>query len=217
MAQALIPAYTSLTRFYSGPCTVLVQGPGIAGALMKTLFVLLLGCLLSVASAADIYKWFDAEGNVHYGDEPGGGSARKMEQLPGLSTYAPPPIKVQQQEPAKVEPEKTAPEKDAVAYRSITIVKPENGETIRSNPGLVEIFIALAPPLGKTDHIRVTLDGQPLPGQHKKTVVQLENVDRGEHQLNVAVYNSNGRRLAGSPTHTFYLHKASVNNRIPGG
>ena len=184
---------------------------------MKFLLVLLVGCLLSVASIADIYKWVDAQGNVYYGDEPGGRAAKKMEQLPGLSTYAPAPVKVQQPEPAKT-PDKTAPpEKDEVGYRSISIVKPENGETIRSNPGMVEVFIALAPPLGKTDHIRVSLDGQSLPGQHKKTVVQLQNVDRGEHQLNVGVYNSNGRRLLGSPTHTFYLHKASVINKSSGG
>ena len=186
------------------------------GTLMKTLFVLLLGCLLGMATAADIYKWVDTQGNVHYGDEPGGGSARKMDQLPGLSTYAPPPIKIQQQEPAKIKAKEAAPEKNAVAYRSVSIVKPENGETIRSNPGMVEIFIALAPPLGKTDHIRVSLDGQSLPGQHKKTVVLLQNVDRGEHQLNVGVYNSNGRRFIGSPSLTFYMHKASLNNKSPG-
>lgn len=184
---------------------------------MKTLLVLLVGCLLSVASTADIYKWVDAQGNVHYGDDPGERSAEKMDQLPGLSTYAPPPIKIQQQEPAKIQSKTPLPEKNAVDYRSISIVKPENGETIRSNPGTVEIFIALAPPLGETDHIRVTLDGKPLPGQHKKTVVQLENVDRGEHQLSVEVHNRNGRKLLGSASHTFYLHKATIINQGPGG
>lgn len=181
---------------------------------MKTLLVLLVGCLLSVASAEGIYKWFDAQGNVHYGDNPGERPAKKMNQLPGLSTYAPPPIKVQQ-EPAKIQSKATTPEKNAVNYRSISIVKPEDGETVRSNPGVVEVFIAVAPPLGKTDHIRVTLDGKPVPGQHKKTVVQLEYVDRGEHQLSVAVYNSNGRKLLGSASHTFYLHKATVINQSP--
>ena len=182
---------------------------------MKVLLVLLVGCLLSVASIADIYKWVDAQGNVYYGDEPGGRAAKKMEQLPGLSTYAPAPVKVQQPEPAKTPDKKAPPEKDEVGYRSISIVKPENGETIRSNPGMVEVFVALAPPLGKTDHLRVTLDGKPVPGQHKKTVVQLANVDRGEHQISVAVYNSRGRMLMRSVSHTFYLHKATIINKAP--
>ncbi len=182
---------------------------------MKTLFILLVSCLLSVAGADSIYKWVDAQGNVHYGDEPGQSSAQKMKQLPGLSTYAPPPIKVERSEPVKERGKTTAPEKPAVNYRSISIVKPEDGETVRSNPGVVEIFVALAPPLGKTDHIRVVLDGNPVPGQYKKSVVQIENVNRGEHQLSVAVYNSRGRKLVGSASHTFYLHKATVFKKSP--
>ncbi len=180
---------------------------------MKILFILLVGCLLGVASADSIYKWVDAQGNVHYGDEPGQSSAKKMKQLPGLSTYAPRPIKVERSEPMKEQGKATVPEKPAVNYRSISIVKPEDGETIRSNPGTVEIFIALAPSLGKTDHIRVVLDGNPVPGQFKKSVVQIENVNRGEHQLSVAVYNSRGRKLLGSASHTFYLHKTTIVNK----
>ena len=49
---------------------------------MKTLLVLLVGCLLSVAFAEDIYKWVDAQGNVHYGDNPGERSARKWANCP---------------------------------------------------------------------------------------------------------------------------------------
>ena len=180
---------------------------------MKTLFILLVSCILSIASADSIYKWTDAQGNVHYGDEPGQSSAKKMNQLPGLSTYAPRPIEVK--EPEKDQPKTMVPRATAVNYRSISIVKPEDGETVRSNPGTVEIFIALAPPLGKTDHIRLVLDGKPVSGQFKKTVVQLQNVDRGEHQLSVAVYNSKGRKLKGSASHTFYLHKVTVIKKSP--
>lgn len=180
---------------------------------MKNLMILLVGCILSVASADSIYKWVDAQGNVNYGDEPGQSSAQKMKQLPGLSTYAPPPIKVEELESVKKPAKTTAPEEPSVKYRSISIVKPEDGETVRSNPGIVEIFIALAPPLGKTDHIRVALDGNPLPGRYKKSVVQIQGVNRGEHQLSVAVHNSRGRKLMGSASHTFYLHKATVINQ----
>jgi hypothetical protein len=184
---------------------------------MRSLFILLVSCMLSVVSADSIYKWVDAQGNVSYGDEPGQNAAKKMNQLPGLSTYAPPPIKAQQQE-AKTDRSKTmVPEVSDVKYRSVSIVKPEDGETVRSNPGIVEIFIAVAPPLGKTDHIRLVLDGNPVPGHYKKTVVQIQNVDRGEHQLMVAVHNSKGRKLMGSASHTFYLHKAIVINKTPKG
>lgn len=184
------------------------------------LCILLASCLLSAASAEGIYKSVGPGGEVSYGDEPDRPSSKKMDRLPGLSTYAPPPIKPRQEELTAEEAdedgvEAVEPEVKAVSYRSITIVKPEKGETIRSNPGIVEVFIALAPPLGKTDHIRVTLDGTPVPGEHKKTVVQMVNVDRGEHQLRVAVYNNKGKKLKSSAAHTFYLHKATVARPAP--
>lgn len=182
---------------------------------MKILFILLVSCLLSVAAAGGIYKWVDAQGNVHYSDEPGQKSAKKVEQLPGLSTYAPEPIKIEQQTPAKTRVIKTTPEEVAERYRSMSIVKPEEGETVWSNPGIVEVFIELAPPLGEKDHIRVLLDGKLLPGKYRKTVLRLENIDRGEHQLSVAVHDSKGNRLIGSAPHTLYLHKASVINKVP--
>ena len=216
MAKALNPSYTAINLVpmpklhYSGAL------PGPTGIIMKTLFILLLSCLLGVATADAIYKWVDDQGNVHYSDEPGDGGAKKMNQLPGLSTYAPEPIKIEPEKQQSKPPDKTmAPEEAAEAYRSMSIVKPEDGETVRSNPGIVEVFIALAPPLGENDHIRVALDGKPLPGKYTKAVLQLENVDRGEHQLSVAVHDSKGKKLIGSATHTFYLHKASVINRSP--
>ncbi len=177
---------------------------------MKTLFILIVSCILGVASAAGIYKWVDSQGVVHYGDEPGQSSAEKMGRLPGLSTYAPPPIKVEPDESATAETEE-----QAVSYRSIRIIKPENGETIRSNPGIVVVFIALEPPLGKTDHIRLMLDGKSVAGKYNKTVVQLDNVDRGEHQLSVAVHNNKGKQLKSSASHTFYLHKAQIIRKSP--
>jgi len=187
---------------------------------MKILCILFVSCILSVASAEGIYKSVGPGGEVSYGDEPDRPSSKKMGRLPGLSTYAPPPIKPRQEEPLAEDADEDGfttvePEEKAISYRSITIVKPEKGETIRSNPGIVEVFIALAPPLGKTDHIRVTLDGKPVPGEHKKTVVQIENVDRGEHQLRVAVYNNKGKKLKSSASHTFYLHKATVARPTP--
>ncbi len=182
---------------------------------MKILFILLIACLVSLASAENIYKWTDAQGNVHYGDEPNQGGAKKMGKLPGLSTYAPPPIKTYGDETGEDADEVVNPEEKATSYRSVSIVKPEAGDTIRSNPGIVEVFVAIAPPLGKKDHIRVTLDGKSLPGRYSKTVIQLENVDRGEHQVNVAVYNNKGKKLKGSASHTFYLHKATAPKKTP--
>ena len=188
---------------------------------MKTLLTLLLVSILSVASADVIYKWVDGQGNVHYGEEPGQQSAERMDQLPGLSTYEPVPIEPEPEEAEQGDSEKPAPglvpepEQEVIDYQSITIVSPENEQTIRSNTGTVEVFVAVDPPLGETDHIQVMLDGEPLPGQYGRSVFKLENVERGEHQLSVSIYSNNGKSLKSSESHTFYLHKAQVNRASP--
>lgn len=44
--------------------------------------------LLSVVYAADIYKTVDANGNVTYSSIPPSKNAKKMSDLPGISTYS---------------------------------------------------------------------------------------------------------------------------------
>ena len=134
-----------------------------------------------------------------------------MKKLPGLSTYAPP-----------VEPEReenfidgdgspvSTPVMDNVAvpgYRSISIISPEDQGAVRSSPGNVPVFVALAPVLRKGDYLKVILDGSPYKGKYRGTVINLQNIDRGEHKLAVAVYSKDGKELLRSGTRTFFLHR----------
>lgn len=65
---------------------------------MRVQLTMLLLCLSAVASAADIYKWTDAQGRVHYGNQPPAqdDAAKKIE------VNAPPSLTQQQQERDKV-------------------------------------------------------------------------------------------------------------------
>ncbi len=170
------------------------------------------------AAHAEIYKWVDAEGNVHYGDQPDTAAAKPMKNLPGLSTYAPPVVPEKEEGVLEGTPEAlTKPAKTKAGtvqgYRSISIVSPEDGGTVRSSPGNVPVFVALAPVLRKGDYLKVIMDGSPLPEKYQGTVINLENVDRGEHKLTVAVYNKQGKKLLQSDTRTFYLHRTIAKPR----
>jgi len=61
--------------------TVSVANPGpVHDALIKyAIAVLLVGALPVSAAAADIYKWIDADGKVHYGDHAPDRNAHKLE------------------------------------------------------------------------------------------------------------------------------------------
>jgi hypothetical protein len=162
----------------------------------------------------------DGEGNVHYGDQPDSTKAKPMKKLPSLSTYAPPVAPERDEEFVEGE-EDTFPPGSAVAtdkpaapgYRSINIISPEDQGTVRSSPGNVSIFVALAPVLRKGDYLKVILDGSPSKGKYQSMVINLKNVNRGEHKLAVAVYNEQGQELLRSGTRTFFLHRTIAKPR----
>ncbi|RTZ73115.1 MAG: hypothetical protein DSZ02_07840 [Gammaproteobacteria bacterium] len=186
---------------------------------MKPIVLFFLVLLVSQAPA-EIYKWVDAQGNVHYSDEPQAPGAKRMRQLPGLSTYSPPPLPSKPpQEEVREEFSGELPEKAPPAahpgYQVLKIVSPENEGTVRSSPGEVPIFVALSPVLREGDYFRVLLDGKLLPEHHSSTVIRLSNVDRGEHKVAVAVYSKDGKKLLQSDTHTFYLHRTIAKRPAP--
>ncbi len=177
--------------------------------------------LFPLVAAGEIYKWVDDKGVVHYGDQPPNPGARPLEDLPGLSTYSPPPVSKREtvnpsasSNGAKPLPEAlTRQFSQAFSYRTLSIVSPEEEGTVRSSPGEVTIFVALDPPLRKGDYFKVLLDGQPWPGRFRTTVIRLQNVDRGAHKVAVAVYDAGGRRLLQTPPRTFYLHRTIARKR----
>ncbi len=190
------------------------MGKGSSIGAMKG--IVLSACLLLFATAAagEIYKWVDDKGVVHYGDQPPKPGARPLEDLPGLTTYSPPPV----QRPAPRSPAaNTVPQplpetlarqlEAAKGYNTLKIISPEEEGTVRSSPGVVPIFVALDPPLRKGDYFKVVLDGKPWPGRFHSTVIRLQNVDRGAHKVSVAVYGAGGRRLLQTPPRIFYLHR----------
>ena len=191
---------------------------------MKVIVLLFLALLVSQAPA-EIYKWVDAEGNVHYSDEPLGPGAKRMRRLPELSTYRPPPLpskpssreEIQEAAPREKASEKTA-QVPRPGYDMLKIVSPEDEGTVRSSPGEVPVFVALSPVLREGDFLGVILDGKLLPERHASTVIRLHNVDRGAHKLAVAVFGKDGKKLLQSDTRTFYLHRTIAKKKpVPKG
>ena len=193
---------------------------------MKKLTMLLLMLLVS-PTWADIYKWVDSAGNVYYGDQPETSKAKRMKDLPGLSTYDPPPIPEAREEEKDKADEGDAEQQandgaqgesqQVFSYRELSIISPDDGGVVRSSPGNVSVFVALAPVLRKGDYLKVILDGKVLEKKYYSTVMQLETVDRGMHQLAVAVYDKTGKQLLQSQSVSFQLHRTIARQRQPRG
>jgi hypothetical protein len=170
-------------------------------AMSRYLFLLLL--LLSLSVNAEIYKWVDEYGNVHYSDS-GKDGAQQVELSKGNS-YA----------PSEAGPTSTTAEnkENPPGYSSVTITKPRMNEVIRSNVGQVEVAIEIEPGLRADDTLTLYLDGRISLKNQTQTTFVLNNVERGSHTLRTTVIDKNGAVLIASKSVIFHLYKETVEEK----
>lgn len=159
---------------------------------------LLLGLFISLNPLhAQIYKWTDSSGDVHFSDKPHPG-AEEIE-LPKVQTYSAPQVPVAETTPEPIT--KAPPE----AYEKINIIQPEDQATIRNTEGYVSIIAELDPPLQKGDKIQIIFDGAALGKPQDTTVIALRDINRGSHTLAVQVVSPKGKVLNTSSTITIFM------------
>ena len=94
----------------------------------------------------------------------------------------------------------------------IEIAQPENNGTVRDNTGSVYVSGRITPMFKRGLQVRLVVDGTPLSEPQNKATFILRDVDRGEHTLQMELFDQSGKLIATSPVTTFYLHRASVIN-----
>lgn len=172
---------------------------------IRTILVLLGFLCAPFATAGEAYVWTDDEGVVHYSDRPVPG-ARKIELAEPNTSQSPAPRRPQAatdaagQEPA----EETAP----FRYESLEVASPAAEETLWNIGGVLNVSLALNPPLQPGHQVRVYFDGntQIVPS----TSFQLNEVWRGVHNLQAEVLDETGRMMIRSRTNRFYVQQNSV-------
>jgi hypothetical protein len=167
----------------------------------KWIFTILVALILSVgfAQADTVYRWVDAQGNVHYSDHPHPGASKVL--LPQTQTYAP-PATAQITTPTPLPP--AAP---TAGYSQFSLATPGNQATlwyVRE----VTVSVNLSPDLRSGDTITYHLDGKTI-GPTRATSVTFEDVDRGEHTASATLNAANGATMSASSV-TFYIRQKSI-------
>jgi len=171
---------------------------------MKKIWItIMLLSFMQAVLAADVYKWVDAEGHVHFTDDPNHPGAEKIHVAPP-PTYTPPPLPkiVTSPEPRK--------QPATAGYATFAISSPENEATIWDNNGTLTVSVSLSPPLRQDlgHQLVYLLDGSEV-GRSGNTTFTLSGIERGTHQLAVELEDDAGRVLQ-SDQITFYLHRRSL-------
>lgn len=138
--------------------------------------------LVMAPALAEIYKYTDDKGNTVFTNQPPEGVVADTVDLPpantvNIRTPEPPPPLEQEQDAERGQP----------PYRSLSIGGVPDEQALRANNGTFVVNARLDPPLKQGHQLRFLLDGIPQAAPSRNTSLQLNNVDRGTHLLEVEV------------------------------
>lgn len=97
-------------------------------------------------------------------------------------------------------------------YDSLQVTSPKHDLAIRENSGNILISVSLSPELSSQHGhaLEILMDGQVL-ANSGPTFIDLENVDRGTHNLTARVIDEQGRTLITSEPVSFHMLRYSAN------
>jgi len=178
---------------------------------MIRVFIFLVCLVAGGGASADVYRWVDDDGVIHFSDRPHEGA--EIVALPGAQTFSAPAVSRPQ--PA-TQPEEAEPETSssvAAEYTSLRITGPGQDEVLWNIGGVLNVNIALEPRLEAGHSVTLFLDGQAvsqLTGDQRS--IQLSDVYRGTHELRAEIHDANGEGVFRSTAVTFTVQQTSVQN-----
>jgi hypothetical protein len=177
---------------------------------MKTA-LLLLGCLLALASSAqevkrELWTWKDANGVVHFSDVPVQG-AHKVDlnvSQPSAPAAAAPASTTSTGSTAKPP---TAP---GATYESLEIWQPTSGESFFGADATVSVRIRTEPAVSPDDSLLLYLDGKLVQGPANSLDYTLANLDRGAHSVAASIIGVDGKEKIRSQPVVFHIKHATI-------
>jgi hypothetical protein len=176
---------------------------------MRCILVVLLMCCAVGAHAAEVWRWVDDNGVVHFSDRPRPGAERV--ELNPAQTFTPPPVPARPERSSAQEQAAQA-DQEGPRYTGLRVVSPSAGETLWNIGGQLNVRLEVEPGLAPGHQLRVLLDGQRVETPRGATQFTLSEVYRGEHTLSASVMDERGRELVASEPVTFYVQQASLQN-----
>lgn len=138
--------------------------------------------LIALPAAAQIYKYTDASGNTVYSDHAPDGVQAQSVELPPLNSVQPQAPNAPSSDTGSREPARNA-------YEVLELTGLPTEEALRANNGTFTVSVLIKPRLQPPHQLRLLLDDAPYGQSSNVPILQLVNVDRGEHRLAVQVIN----------------------------
>jgi len=159
------------------------------------IFLFLFGQALA---ETNVYRSIDAEGNPVFSDIPTADSEtielQEIQTVPAEKN-----LKFESRPSKQVQPDK---------YTSLKITSPADGTEVRENAGNVTVEVELKPELRKTDSLQLSFDSE-IVQEGNQTTFEITDIDRGTHQISVAIIDKDGNEIKRSSSITFHLQRTA--------
>jgi len=173
-------------------------------------FILILLVACSIATAAEVYRWIDQDGEVHYSDRPHE-DAEKI-TLPEAQTFSA-PMPQKKAGGSDAGKDGRGDKKKDVSYSSVRIVSPKSNEVLWNTGGSMKVSVSTQPRLSRGHTLMIYLDGQMVGGlTGNQREIELNEIYRGEHALHAEVHDADGSVVEKGNAVTFTVQQTSIQN-----
>jgi len=181
--------------------------------MMRNILILIL-LFPAFANAAEVYRWTDSAGEVHYSDRPKeGAEVVTIEEAQTFSTPAPTTSSSTRSTGTRSTGTRGADGDKSPAYSLFEIVTPQQEEVLWNIGGELDVALRLTPRLQSGHTVSVFLDGEPVRKLPRgSTRAQLSDVFRGTHTLHAEVQDRAGAAVATTDPVQFTVQQTSIQN-----
>lgn len=157
----------------------------------------------AVVQAETGYRIVHPDGTVEFSDQP-------TSEAEEIKLRPVPTIKFEPIGPSSsTNSRKSVGKIDDVDSGTITIISPQEGQTVWFDGSDLIVAVSLASPLENGQEIHISLDGKPVSSGTARSF-NLGLVYRGSHTLQASVVSATGSTLYSSPSLSFYVRQHSV-------
>jgi hypothetical protein len=166
---------------------------------MIKIYLFLLSLFFSLSCSAAIYQWKDANGLMHFSDQPTGHA--KLITLPVSQSYRANVTSLASSDKIK---SKGSP----VSYSRLEIVSPKENEIFNNSASEnIPAKVNLEPSLHLTDALEIFVDGHFFEKTKGVDSVFLSNLPRGQHTVEMKVVDDKNNLLVSSQRVNFFVQK----------
>ena len=155
------------------------------------------------AQAAVIYKWTDADGVVHFSDQPEPGAEKINTSAEALNRAAAP---TRAAAAVGARPQKVI--KPGLTYTTFSISSPSAEQTFVDEP--VPVRLDLTPQLQRGHTLTWRLNGQPIADQQDNVQFTLSDMPRGAYTLSATIDDPETQESASAATVSFYIKQPTM-------